>query len=98
MIELSKPIVTYNKYDDDKLKNIDVNKLQDENLKKVSDDFESFFAQQLMDISLKSTNVAGEGAGADIIKSMYTETLSQSTQGNLGISQLLYDFLSRNNK
>lgn len=98
MIELSKPLVTYNKYDDNKLKDIDVNKLEDENLKKVSDDFEAFFAQQLMDISLKSTNVAGEGAGSDIIKGMYTETLSQNTQGNLGISQLLYDFLSRNNK
>ncbi|WP_258238504.1 hypothetical protein [Arcobacter sp. CECT 8986] len=98
MIELSKPLVTYNKYDDNKLKDIDVNKLEDENLRKVSDDFEAFFAQQLMDISLKSTNVAGEGAGSDIIKGMYTETLSQNTQGNLGISQLLYDFLSRNNK
>ncbi|RXJ99719.1 hypothetical protein CRU98_06080 [Arcobacter sp. CECT 8986] len=97
-MELSKPLVTYNKYDDNKLKDIDVNKLEDENLRKVSDDFEAFFAQQLMDISLKSTNVAGEGAGSDIIKGMYTETLSQNTQGNLGISQLLYDFLSRNNK
>ncbi|RXJ87999.1 hypothetical protein CRU93_01960 [Arcobacter sp. CECT 8985] len=94
-MELSKPIVTYNKYDDNKIKNIDVDKLQDENLKKVCDDFESFFAQQLMDISLKNTNVAGEGTGSDIIKGMYTETLSKNTEGTLGISNMLYEFLSK---
>ncbi|AXH15757.1 hypothetical protein [Malaciobacter mytili] len=98
MIELSAPLVQYNQYDDNKFKNIDVKKLEEENLKKVCDDFESFFAQQLMDISLKNTSVAGEGTGSDIIKGMYTEAVSKNTQGTLGISQLLYQFLSENNR
>lgn len=51
-----------------------------------------------MDISLKSTNVAGEGTGSDIIKGMYTETVSKNTKGTMGISDMLYQFLSQNNK
>lgn len=51
-----------------------------------------------MDISLKNTSVAGEGTGSDIIKGMYTEAVSKNTQGTLGISQLLYQFLSENNR
>ncbi|QEE33709.1 MULTISPECIES: hypothetical protein [Malaciobacter] len=98
MIELSTPIVTKNEFSNNKFENIDAKKLDDENLKKVCDDFESFFAQQLMDISLKSTNVAGEGTGSDIIKGMYTETVSKNTKGTMGISDMLYQFLSQNNK
>jgi Rod binding domain-containing protein len=66
-------------------------------LKQACDDFESFFMQQLLDISLKSTNVGGEGAGSDIIKGMYSETMSKSTGGNLGISDMLLRFLVENN-
>ena len=66
-------------------------------LKQACDDFESFFMQQLLDISLKSTNVGGEGAGSDIIKGMYRETMSKSTGGNLGISDMLFRFLVENN-
>ncbi|PPK62479.1 rod binding protein [Malaciobacter marinus] len=98
MIELSTPIVTKNEFSNNKFENIDAKNLDDENLKKVCDDFESFFAQQLMDISLKSTNVAGEGTGSDIIKGMYTETVSKNTKGTMGISDMLYQFLSQNNK
>lgn len=73
-------------------------KLEDKELKKVCDNFEAFFLQQLMDVSLKETKVAGEGAGADIIKGMYTDTMSQNSAGSFGISSMLYDFLSQNNK
>jgi Rod binding domain-containing protein len=59
----------------DKYKNIDSSKLEDENLRKVTDDFEAFFMQQLLDISLKSTPIAGEGSGSDIIKGLYTEAV-----------------------
>ena len=50
--------------------------------------------QQLLDISLKNTKVAGEGTGSDIIKGMYTENLSKVSAGTLGISDMLYKFLS----
>jgi len=66
---------------------------QDE-LKKACDNFESFFMQQLLDISLKNTKVAGEGTGSEIIKGMYTENLSKVSSGTLGISDILYKFLS----
>lgn len=79
-------------------KNINTSNMEDEALRKVSDDFESFFTQQLLDISLKSSSVAGEGTGSDIVKGMYTEALSQQSKGGVGISDLLYDFLSKNNK
>ncbi len=78
--------------------NINTSKLEDKALRKVADDFESFFTQQLLDISLKSTKIAGEGSGSDIIKGMYTETLSRESSGTVGISDLLYNFLSERNK
>jgi Rod binding domain-containing protein len=71
---------------------------KDEELRKVSNDFESFFLNQIMDISLRSTNIAGEGAGSDIIKSMYVQAVADSSSGTLGISDMLFDFLSKNNK
>jgi Rod binding domain-containing protein len=67
---------------------------QDNQLKKVCDDFESFFMQQILDVSLKNTNIAGEGVGSDIIKGMYTESLSRKSAGSLGISDMLFQFLS----
>ena len=51
-----------------------------------------------MDISLKNTNVAGEGAGSDIIKGMYTQAVADSSSGTLGISNMLYEFLTKENK
>lgn len=81
-----------------KFDNIKTDNLENEQLKKVSDEFEAFFLKQIMDISLKSTKVAGEAAGSDIIKGMYTQAVSDSSTGSLGISNMLYEFLSRNNK
>lgn len=75
-------------------KNIDPTKLEDEALRKVSNDFESFFMQQLLDISLKSTKIAGEGSGSDIVKGMYTEAIAKESSGTVGISDMLYNFLS----
>ena len=54
--------------------------------------------QQMLDISLKSTNVAGEETGSKIIKGMYTENLSKASSGSLGISEMLFQFLSEDNK
>ncbi len=78
--------------------NLNTKNVEDKTLRKVSDDFETFFSQQLLDISLKNTKMAGGGTGSDIIKGMYTETLSKTTGGSIGISDILYKFLSENNR
>ena len=78
--------------------NVNTNNLEDKELRKVADDFESFFSQQILDISLKSTKMAGGGTGSDIVKGMYIEAMSKTTGGTLGISDILYKFLSENNK
>jgi len=75
-------------------KNLINKNIQQDELKKACDNFESFFMQQLLDISLKNTKVAGEGTGSEIIKGMYTENLSKVSSGTLGISDILYKFLS----
>lgn len=80
-----------------KFDNLNTKNLEDEQLRKVSNDFESFFLKQIMDVSLKTTKVAGEGAGSDIIKGMYTQAVSEESSGSLGISNMLYEFLSRQN-
>lgn len=72
--------------------------LESQKLRKACDDFESFFMQQLLDISLQSSTLGGEGAGSDIVKGMYSEAMSKSTGGNLGISDMLFRFLIENNE
>ena len=69
-----------------------------EQLKKVCDDFESFFLNQIMDVSLRSNKIAGEGAGSDIVKGMYMQSIAENSTGSLGISNMLYEFLAKNNK
>ena len=79
-------------------KNLNTENLENKELREVANSFESFFLNQIMDVSLKSTNIAGEGAGSDIIKSMYLQNIADSSAGTFGISDMLYDFLSKNNK
>lgn len=78
-----------------KFGDINTKNMKKDELKEVCDNFESFFMQQLLDISLKNTNVAGSGTGNEIIKGMYTENLSKASAGTLGISSILYEFLSK---
>lgn len=80
----------------DNIKSEDIK--DEETLRKVSNDFESFFLNQIMDVSLRSTNIAGEGAGSDIIKGMYMQSVADSSSGSLGISTMLYEFLTQNKK
>jgi len=81
-----------------KFENIKTDNLEDKQLRQVANDFESFFLNQIMDVSLKSTKVAGEGAGSDIIKGMYTQTISENSAGSFGISNMIYEFLIENKK
>ncbi len=82
--------LTPNKLDGVTDKNIKTDKA----LKDVCNSFESFFMNQILEVSLKSSKMAGEGTGSDIIKGMYTDALSQKSSGSLGISDMLYKFLS----
>ena len=93
---INKDILQVNKFDNIKQENLK-NK-DNEQLQKVCNDFESFFLNQIMEVSLRETKVAGEGAGSDIIKSMYTQAIAENSTGTLGISNMLYEFLTQNNK
>ena len=67
---------------------------EDGSLRDVCNSFESFFMNQILEVSLKSSKIAGKGTGSEIIKGMYTDSLSQTSSGSLGISDMLYTFLS----
>ncbi len=97
-MEISNQFVDINTLKPDKFKNINNSNLDNQNLKKVCNDFESFFMGQLLDVSLRSSKVAGEGVGSDIIKGMYTDNIAQQSSGSMGISDMLYKFLSENKK
>ena len=73
-----------------------INESKNNDMRKVSDDFESFFMNHLLETSLKTSKLAGEGTGSEIIKGMYTDALSQKSSGSLGISDMLFKFLSEN--
>lgn len=92
--DLNIALLQKNKFDDSSLKNIN----DEKKLKEACDNFESFFMQQMLDISLKNTNVAGEQTGSKIMKGLYTENLSKASSGTLGLSDMLFKFLSEENK
>ena len=51
-----------------KFDNLNVDEIKDEEkLREISNDFESFFINQIMDVSLRSSNIAGEEVGSDIV-------------------------------
>ncbi len=76
----------------DNIKNKDLK--EDNSLREVCNSFESFFMNQVLEVSLKSSKLAGEGTGSETVKGMYTDAISQNSSGSLGISDLLYKFLS----
>jgi len=66
----------------------------DKGLRDVCNSFEAFFMNQILEVSLRSSKIAGKGTGSEIIKGMYVDSLSQKSAGGLGISDMLYKFLS----
>ena len=92
----NKDILKTNKFEN--LNSSSLEKVEDKELREVSNNFEAFFINQILETSLKSTSIAGEEAGRDIIKGMYLQSISDSSSGNFGISDMLYNFLSQNNK
>jgi len=97
-MNISSQFMDVNTLKPNKLQNVTSDNITDKNLHKVCDDFESFFMNQLLEISLRTTKVAGDGVGSEIIQGMYTDALSQKSSGSLGISDMLYTFLSENKK
>lgn len=92
----NKDILQTNKFDN--LNSEKLSSLEDKKLREISNEFESFFLNQILETSLKSSNVAGEGAGSDIIKGMYLQSIAENSSGTFGISDMLFNFLSENNK
>ena len=92
----NKDIFQTNKFDS--ITSNSLENLEDKKLREVSNEFESFFLNQILETSLKNTSVAGESTGSDIIKGMYLQAVADSSSGTFGISDMLYNFLSQNNK
>lgn len=97
-MDINTTSVDFQKLSSDSLRNVNTNNMEDGKLRKVANDFEAYFMQQILDTSLKTSKIAGEGSGSNIIKGMYTQTMSRETAGSLGISDMLYKFLSENNR
>lgn len=93
---INKDMLQTNKFEN--VKNAELKNKDEKQLKQVCDDFESYFLNQTLDVSLRSSNIAGEGTGSDIIKSMYIQAVADNSTGSLGISSMLYEFLTKNNK
>ncbi|QCD52443.1 rod-binding protein [Campylobacter sp. RM16192] len=66
----------------------------DKLLKEQTDAFEAFLVKSVLDIALKDENpLFPKDAGDKIYSSMYNDTMSRALSGNLGFSELLFNFL-----
>jgi len=64
-------------------------------LKEQTDSFEAIILKQLMDVAMKDENTRfGKDPGDKIYNSMYRDEISKVGAGNMGISQMLFDYLS----
>ncbi len=71
----------------------------DKKLKEQTDQFEAFLLKKVLDISLKFENrLFGKDAGDKIYQSMYNDTFSRALSGDIGFSQMLFDFLKEQDK
>ena len=80
-----------------KIPHIDKNAKPDE-LRKQTDAFESIILKMLLDNALKDQKdlfSSQKDPGEKIYRSMYREEISKASAGSFGISQILYDYLSR---
>ena len=64
-------------------------------LKEQTDQFEAIILKQLLDVSMKDENsLFGKDPGDKIYNSMYRDEVSKMGAGSMGISQMLFNFLS----
>lgn len=66
---------------------------KDRELKKSCDLFESLYYKKMLQIAFEDVNVMGEGTGNEIYKDMYLDELSKQTNGSLGLSKMLFEYL-----
>ncbi|MEA1982544.1 MAG: rod-binding protein [Campylobacterota bacterium] len=74
--------------------------VEDEALREQTDAFESVIIKMIMDNASKNDKdmfSSQKDPGDKIYKSMYRDELSKASAGGFGFSQMLYDYLSRNN-
>jgi Rod binding domain-containing protein len=65
-------------------------------LKEQTDNFEAIILKHILDTAMpKEDPLFPKAAGNDIYNSMYRDELSKSLAGGFGFSQMLYDFLTR---
>lgn len=72
-------------------------KMEDAELKKQTDAFESIILKMLMDNAMKDEkNIfsAQNDPGDRIYKSMYRDELAKASAGGFGFSEMLYNYLS----
>lgn len=63
-------------------------------LREQTDAFEAFMIKNVLDISLKIENpLFGKDAADDIYGSMYNDAMSKALSGELGFSEILFNFL-----
>lgn len=63
-------------------------------LREQTDNFEALLLKQTLDIAMPAENpLFGKGAGSEIYRSLYHETLASALSGGFGYSELLFNFL-----
>ena len=67
---------------------------QDALLREQTDAFEAFMVKAVLDAAIKNENsLFGKDAADGIYQSMYNDTMSRALSGNLGYSEILFNFL-----
>ncbi|MGP1484693.1 MAG: rod-binding protein [Campylobacter sp.] len=67
---------------------------EDALLREQTDAFEAFMVKAVLDVAIKNENpLFGKDAADGIYQSMYNDTMSKALSGNLGFSELLFNFL-----
>lgn len=73
---------------------LDKNKnLAEEKTKEACDMFESLYMKQMLQIAYRDMDIMGDNVGSDIYKDMYLDELSKQTNGSMGLSKMLFDYL-----
>jgi Rod binding domain-containing protein len=75
---------------------IDMESSKNKEIEKVSKDFESMFIKKILESGLEGVSLT-EGSGSTVVKGMYIDSMSNSMSG-LGISDMLYEHLSQQQK
>ncbi len=69
---------------------------RDAALKETTDAFEAFLVKEVLDIAInpeQKSELFPTDAGDKIYRSMYNDTMSRALSGNLGFSEMLFDYL-----